>query len=139
MPTCTKLIKKFYNCHFTLLTLLFRAPHLHRKFQPQNFLELCLGMAVSETPSYYTHIHTHTHTHTHTYIIVPPHFTKNFSRFTPNILAVSPSLTGTEQPLLWANHVHKQRINCHIIPVSSLITYFVNFDGKNFVSRVCIV
>lgn len=70
MPTCTKLIKKFYNCHFTLLTLLFRAPHLHRKFQPQNFLELCLGMAVSETSSNCIQLHFH-HTSLQTFLFKP--------------------------------------------------------------------
>ena len=50
-----EVILKFYNFSFILLTFLFWAWCMHRKFSALRFVELCLGMVVSEISSCFTH------------------------------------------------------------------------------------
>jgi len=38
-------------------------PKFAQEIPASGFVDLCLGMVVSETSSYFTHTHTHTHTH----------------------------------------------------------------------------
>jgi len=45
-----------------------------QEFSASRFVELCLGVVVSETSSYFKHTHTH--------IILSQHFTNNFSLHT---------------------------------------------------------
>jgi len=140
--TCRKLIKK---------KITFNLFYLHFWFEilASEFVELCLGMVISKTSSSYAHI------------ILVPHFTKNFSlhttgsthetlflhhhnhldRPTPvgcccslqTCSIVSSSRGWIKNLFMKFPYSVKERLNCHIIRVSSLVTWFVNFGAKTFV------
>jgi len=52
---------------------------MHRKYQLSKFVELCLGVVVYETSSYFTHTHT----------TLSQNFTKNFFLHTTRISHVT--------------------------------------------------
>ena len=140
--------------------IIFNLFYLHSCFGPHvcignsrlKFLEMRLGVVVSERSSYYTHI------------ILPPNSTNSFSRHNTRSSHTTLWLClrhGTRQTnLCWVlfvytnlrhcfqDIIHKDElrisiwnfyipvkyiINCHIICVHSLVTWFVNFDAKTFV------
>jgi hypothetical protein len=65
-----------FSIYFTCISV--SGPMYAQEISASRFVELCLGVVLSETSSYFTHIHTHTHTH----IILSQHFSNNFSLHT---------------------------------------------------------
>jgi hypothetical protein len=121
---------------------MFWGPHLHRKFQLQNFWSCALVWWCQKH-----HLTKH---------IFPPPLTNNFSLNTTcssHETFLLCHLHGLRQTnLCWVlfsstnmrhfqNIIHEDEsrisiwnlISCHIICVSSLITWFVNFDATMFV------
>jgi len=67
VPTRRKLIEKFYNYQFILLTFLFRARCMHRKFQLQDLRSYALAWWCQKHHlTTHTRAHAHARTHTHT-------------------------------------------------------------------------
>jgi hypothetical protein len=64
-----------------------------QEISASRFVEWCLGVVVSETPSYFTH----THTHAHIIIILSQHFPNSFSLYTT--LCSHTTLSCTENDL----------------------------------------
>jgi hypothetical protein len=76
-----------------------------QEISASRFVELCLGVVVSETLSLslslsLSHTHTHTHTHAHTHTTLSPHFTNNFSLHTTLYTHATPSCTENDLRLL---------------------------------------
>jgi len=82
---------KFYNFPFILLTFLFRARCMHRKFQLQELWSCALAWWCQKY---------HLTSHTHTHIILSQHFTNNISLHTTLYSHATPSWTENDLRLL---------------------------------------
>ena len=99
--------------------------YLHSCFGPHvcignfrlKFLELCLGVVVSETSSYYTHI------------ILSPNFTNSFSRHN----------TISSHTTLWLHFRHRMRqtslFECYLCLPTCIIVSRISFTRMNLESR----
>jgi hypothetical protein len=67
-----------------------------QEISASRFVELCLGVVVLETPSYFTHTHTHTRTRARAHT----HFTNNFSLHTTLYSHATLSCTENDLRLL---------------------------------------
>jgi len=124
VPTCRKLIEKFYNFKFILFIFLFRARYIHMNISASRFVELCLDVVVSEKSSYVTH----------TSYFLKPSLTTFF--FTPHtfrwdILAASLSRTETDQPFVEC---------CSTLPTFAIIfSLFVTRRNREFLGGIFLV
>jgi hypothetical protein len=91
--------------HFTYIFV--SGPIYAQEISGSRFVELCLGMVVSETYCYFTHTHTHTHPIPSQNITNKFFFFLHHSQFPHDILASSLSRTETDQPLLSAVPVYR--------------------------------